>query len=98
MTRKSRFISAFLITISAAAIANAVPYFGTRGAYQYDGQEVAGFPYSFHRIGGDCSPDPCDTYNFNVGYFSADLALALACALAVGFAATRTAKGRHGVA
>ena len=95
MTRNFRFLSAFLITVCGAVIANAIPYFLTRGAYQHDGQEVAGFPFSFHRIGGDCWPAACNTYNFSLGYFAADLALALTCALAAGFMAVRTGRGRR---
>jgi hypothetical protein len=98
MTRKSKFLSAFLITVCAAVLANVVPYLGTRGAHQYDGQEVAGFPYHFHKVGGDCWPAACDTYHFNLGYFAADLGLALACAIAVGFMAARAGTGRRSVA
>ncbi|KRG63759.1 hypothetical protein ABB26_11175 [Stenotrophomonas humi] len=92
MRRKLRFISAFLVTGGIAVIANLVPYLRTRGAYQYDGQEVAGFPYEFRRIGGDCWPATCETYHFDLSYFAADLGLALACALAAGLIAASIGK------
>lgn len=96
MTRKSKFIFAFMIAASIAVIVNVIPYFLTLGAYQHDGQEVAGFPFDFHRVGGDCWPSACDTYNFNIGYFLADLAVALACAVAVGLVVARAGKDRGG--
>lgn len=97
MTSKSRFLSAFLVTTCTAVFVNVVPFFLTHGAYQSDGQEVAGFPYSFHKIGGDCGPTACDTYNFDVGYFATDLVLALVCAVAVGLIAARTGTDRRSV-
>ncbi|MNN40316.1 hypothetical protein D3C81_1543870 [compost metagenome] len=98
MIRKLRFLSAFLIAGCIAAFANLLPYLRSRGAYQYDGQEVAGFPYAFRRIGGDCLPAICDTYHFHPGYFAADLGLALACAVAAGLIAASVGKGPRDVA
>ena len=97
MSRMLKFLSAFLITGCITAFANLLPYLRSRGAYQYDGQEVAGFPYAFRRIGGDCLPAICDTYHFHPGYFAADLGLALACAVAVGLIAASVGKGPRGV-
>jgi hypothetical protein len=98
MTRTLRFITAFLATICIVVAVNAVPYLNTRGAYQRDGQEVAGFPFIFHKVGGDCYPQNCETYNFHVGYFAANTAIGLACAIVIGFAAASSRKGRRRVA
>ena len=92
MTRKSRFNAACLVAGILADASNAIPYLLTRGAYQHDGQEVAGFPFVFRRVGGDCWPTACDTYPFHLGYFVADLALAVAFALVVGAIATRVGR------
>ncbi|MCD9098966.1 hypothetical protein LU699_09945 [Luteimonas fraxinea] len=78
-----------------AALANAIPYLVTRGAYQHDGQEVAGVPFAFRRVGGDCWRAACDTYAFHMGYFVADLALAVAFALLMGALATRAGRTRR---
>lgn len=98
MIRKLRFLSAFLTTGCIAALADLLPYLRSRGAYQYDGQEVAGFPYAFRRIGGDCLPAICDTYHFHPGHFAADLGLALACAVAASLIAASVGKGPRDVA
>ncbi|WP_269792505.1 hypothetical protein [Stenotrophomonas sp. Iso1] len=98
MSRKLRFLSAFLITGCIAAFANLLPYLRSRGAYQYDGQEVAGFPYAFRRIGGDCLSSICNTYHFHPGYFAADLGLALECAMVAGLVAASVGKGPRDVA
>jgi len=83
------------VTVAVAAIANAIPYLLTRGAYQRDGQKVAGVPFTFRRIGGDCWPAACDTYAFHMGYFVADLALAVAFALLMGALAARAGRTRR---
>ncbi len=93
MTRTVKFLAAFLTTICIAIAFNAVPYFNTRGAYQHDGQEVAGFPFKFHKIGGDCYPEDCESYNFHYGYFSANMAIALTCSIVAGFMAAHSRKG-----
>lgn len=92
MTRRWIVVSAFLTAGAFAAIANAIPYLLTRGAYQHDGQEVAGFPFVFRRVGGDCWPAACDTSTFHLGYFMADLALAAAFALVMGAIAARVVR------
>lgn len=89
MTSKSKFILGFTVAMIVAGVANVGPYFLTKNAYQHDGQQVAGFPFAFHRIGGDCAPDVCDTFNFNIGYFSVDLIIALVCGMAIGLIAAR---------
>ena len=94
MRAKIVFYSIFSVAIGAAAAINAWPYWRTRQAYRYDGQEVAGFPFAFRRIGGDCAA-ACENYDFHLGYFAADLALALAFAvLAGGIAAAMAGRPR----
>lgn len=92
MRAKTAFSTAFLATIFIAFLANAVPYFLTRRAYQRDGQEVAGFPFLFRKVGGDCGVSACDSYGFHVVHFAADAGLALACALFAGYIALRWAR------
>lgn len=87
MTRTTKFFIAFSFTLAAAAAVNVVPYVNSRGAYRYDGQQVAGFPFAFHRIGGDCFPSTCETYALHAGYLLGDIAIGVACALGVGFVA-----------
>ncbi len=84
MRAKIAFCLVFSLVLLLAGLANAVPYLNTRGAYQHDGQEVAGFPWPFRKIGGDCGAESCDTYAFHAGYFAADAAVGLAAALALG--------------
>lgn len=84
LTFSRRFIAVFFITICVTIAVNLVPYLRTHGAHQYDGQEIAGFPFIFHKVGGDCFPSLCDTYNFHAGYFFANSAIGLACALVMG--------------
>lgn len=95
MQAKARFLTAFLTAAVIASLANALPYLLTRHAYQRDGQEVAGFPLAFHRIGGDCSPSACDNYDFHLAYFAADLSLALIFAAAAGLLAARAGKRKR---
>ncbi|MGO1003468.1 hypothetical protein [Lysobacter sp. CA196] len=89
MRAKTAFFSAFIATLVVAFLANAMPYFLTRHAYQRDGQEAAGFPFVFRKVGGDCGELACDTYGFHAAYFAADLALAWSCAILAGYIAVR---------
>lgn len=92
MRAKTAFSATFLAMLFIALLANAVPYWLTRGAYQRDGQEVAGFPISFRKLGGDCGVSACDSYGFHAAHFAADLGLALACAALAGYIALRWVK------
>lgn len=89
MPARTAFSTAFVATLVAAALANALPYLLTRRAYQRDGQEVAGFPLSFRKLGGDCGVSACDSYGFHAVHFAVDLGLALACAALAGYIASR---------
>ena len=91
MRAKLAFCSIFSVALVAAAAINAWPYWRTRQAYRYDGQEVAGFPLAFRRIGGDCAA-ACENYAFHLGYFAADLTLALAFAALAGLIAAALAR------
>jgi hypothetical protein len=95
MSRTVRFMAAFSAAMCLVVAINALPYWGSRGAYQYDGQELAGFPFAFHKVGGDCSPSVCDTYNFHAGFFVADVAIGLAFAMAIGLWAASSRKDRR---
>lgn len=90
------FLLAFLATSCVAVWLNVWPYLRTYRAYQYDGQEMAGFPWTFRQIGGDCFPLVCENYDFHLAYFAADVALALACALTAGYLAARLGIKRPG--
>lgn len=92
MRAKIAFASIFSLALAAVAAVNAWPYWRTREAYRYDGQEVAGFPYAFRRIGGDCGAAGCENYDFHLGYFAADLALGLAFAALAGLIAAALAR------
>ncbi len=87
-----RFITVFFTTICVTIAVNIAPYLISHGAYQYDGQEIAGFPFIFHKVGGDCSPILCDTYNFHVGYFFANIAIGLVSSLVIGLAVAMVRK------
>lgn len=89
MPAKAAFSLAFVATLLTAALANALPYLLTRRAYQRDGQEVAGFPLSFRKLGGDCGVSACDSYGFHAVHFAVDLGLALAWAALAGYIASR---------
>lgn len=84
-----RFLPVFLVTACAGVVANALPYLRTRQAYQSDGVELAGAPFTFHAIGGDCWPALCENYSFHAGHFAADVAIVLACATLAGLLAQR---------
>ncbi|MEI2453721.1 MULTISPECIES: hypothetical protein [Lysobacter] len=92
MRAKIAFFSGFLVAAAVAVAVNALPYWRTRQAYRYDGQEVAGFPFVFRRIGGDCAAGACENYGLHLGYFAADLALGLAFAVLAGVIATAIAR------
>lgn len=90
-----------VLDLSAAALAEAKTRLGEAAsrvqwlrAYQYDGQEMAGFPWAFRKIGGDCFPRVCENYDFHIAYFAADLALALVCAFSAGYLAVRLCRKR----
>lgn len=93
MRPTSRFRVTALIVLSVASLANAAPYLLTRDAHQRDGQQVAGLPFPFHRIGGDCWPAACRTFDFHAGYFAADVLLALLLAVASGLVAATMQRG-----
>lgn len=62
------------------AALNAATLALTFHAPQVDGFRVAGFPFTFHRAGGDCFPEACGNFAFHAGYFVADAAIALGIA------------------
>ena len=68
----------------AAALANLLPYLMTRGAYNGDGFEVVGFPFTFRRVGGLTG-----IREFSVLALLADAGLALFAAAIVGYAFAR---------
>ena len=63
---------------------NLLPYLRTRGAYNGDGFEIIGFPFTFRRIGGFAG-----IYEFHSIALLADIVLALAVALLVGYCRAR---------
>jgi len=95
MRAKIAFFSMFSAALAIAAAVNAWSYWRTRGAYQYDGQEVAGFPFAFRRVGGDCAASACESFDFHLGYFMADLALGVAFAVLAGSVVAVLARKRR---
>lgn len=95
MMRRRGFRLAFGGVAIAMAMLNAVPFVLTRHAPEVDGVRIAGFPFAFHRVGGDCAPQACGTFAFHAGYFVADAAIALGVAVALAALASRVA-ARHG--
>jgi hypothetical protein len=79
-----RFAVGFSATALVAAFLNLLPYLRTRGAYNGDGFEVIGFPFTFRRLGGIAG-----IYEFRLMFLLADIGLALAVALLVGYAYSR---------
>jgi hypothetical protein len=78
-----RFVTGFSIAALAAVMLNVIPYLWTRGAYQTDGFEVAGFPFTFRRFGGFAG-----TYQFHVDLLLYNIVLALAVAILFGWFCT----------
>ena len=83
-TATTRSVVGFLIAALMAALLNLMPYLWTRGAYHGDGYEVIGFPFKFRRLGGFAG-----AYEFNTTALLADIALAIAVAVLVGYACSR---------
>lgn len=82
-----RFWPGFAVGLCIAAIANAVPYVRTHGAYVTDGWELIGFPFVFHIRGGFS-----DTHRFLWAAFAGDAAVALIAGAMTGvLSATRIA-------
>lgn len=79
-----KFAVGFSAAALLAALLNLLPYLRTRVAYNGDGFEVIGFPFVFRRFGGIAG-----TYQFRVGSLLADVSLALAFALLVGYIYSR---------
>ena len=75
-----RFNAGFAATAVAAAFLNFLPYLQTRGAYNGDGFEVIGFPFTFRRLGGIAG-----IYEFRVPALLTDIALALLVGFVVGY-------------
>jgi hypothetical protein len=78
------FSVGFAATVVVAAILNWLPYLQTRGAYNGDGFEVIGFPFTFRRLGGIAG-----IYEFRVVQLLLDIILALLVAAVAGCAFAR---------
>lgn len=78
-TNTKRFGAGFMVATLAAALLNLLPYLLTRGTYNSDMFEVAGFPFTFRRIGGFTG-----IHEFRVWALLADVLLALIVAATVG--------------
>lgn len=79
-----RFAAGFSATALVATFLNLLPYLRTRGAYNGDGFEIIGFPFTFRRLGGIAG-----IYEFSVMWLLADIGLALVIALLVGYVYSR---------
>ena len=70
--------------LAIAAALNVLPYWRSYQAYTGDGFEVAGFPFTFHRVGG-CAY----IVEFRVDLLLLNVALAVAFASVMGWVAVR---------
>ena len=84
MSHRVRFIAGFWVGALTAAFLNVLPYLRTRGAYQSDGFEIAGFPFTFRRFGGFQGVD-----EFHLAALFADITLGLAMAWLIGYACAK---------
>jgi len=91
MSTRKRFATGFAATAIAAAFLNLLPYLQTRGAYNGDGFEVAGFPFTFRRLGGFAG-----IHEFRPAALFADIALSFTVVLFIGYICTRD-RHRDGV-
>jgi hypothetical protein len=85
-----KFVTAFAATALVAAFANLLPYLLTRGAYNGDGYEIIGFPFTFRRLGGYLG-----IYEFSVGLLLADIIVALLFAFLVAYPFLLVRKPNH---
>lgn len=78
--------------LALAVALNLLPRLQSRGAEQFDGFVFTGFPFTFHRVGGFAGIS-----EFHLGWLGADLAIALAFAVVVGWGTVKLAQwqGRH---
>jgi hypothetical protein len=79
-----RFVVGFSIATVLAVFLNLLPYLRTRGAYNGDGFEVIGFPFTFRRIGGYIG-----VHEFRFIALLADIVLGLTVAFLAGYAYSR---------
>jgi hypothetical protein len=84
MTSKAKRFVGFSATAVIAAFLNLLPYLRTRGAYDGDGFEIIGFPFTFRRVGGFVG-----AHELHIVALLADIGLGLAVALLVGYASAR---------
>ncbi len=80
--RKFRFGLGFATGLLFSIACNLMPYARSYRAYDGDGYEVAGFPWTFRKVGGMTG-----TWHFSSGLLLADAVIGLATATLFGFAA-----------
>ena len=84
ITNVKRFTAGFIAGAVAVTFLNLLPFFRTRGAYNGDGFEIIGFPFTFRRLGGFAG-----IYEFHTIALIADIVLGLVSALLVGCVSLR---------
>lgn len=83
-SRTKRFALGFTVAVFAMLFLNALPFILTHGAYNGDGFEVIGFPFTFRRLGGFAG-----IYEFRNLALLADIFIGVAAAVIAGYACTR---------
>jgi hypothetical protein len=84
-----RFALGFAGATVVVALLNLAPFIWTFRAYQGDGFELIGFPFTFRRLGGEYP----NIYEFHVVALWADIGLGLALALLAGYTFARFRRG-----
>ena len=83
-----RFALGFAVGVLAMLCANVMPYWQTYHAYDGDGYGLAGFPFTFRKVGGYVG-----IHRFSSHLLLADIAIALAVAVCFGVIAIRLLDG-----
>jgi hypothetical protein len=78
-----------LLLLSILVMSNIATHVLTLHAPAVDGFHSIGWPFAFHRCGGDCHPGDCGAVAFHPGWFAADAAFAIGMALSAGWIVAR---------
>lgn len=73
------YLTGFTVCLIVMFLVNLIPYLVSLGAYKTDGLEIAGFPFTFWRLGGNSF-----VREFKMQWLIADVAVALAVSTVAG--------------
>jgi hypothetical protein len=85
-----RFVLGFTVGAFATCFLNIIPFLLTHGAYNADGFEVVGFPFTFRRLGGFAGID-----EFRISALLDDIFLGVVVALIIGYACAERGSKRE---